>query len=139
MKFSLVHILILSIASIASIHYAKKLGYEQGYLTATLKSAYDDNQRYAQVLQKAQDLLTQSHKVSDRLLLQFQDQANINQTTTEELRHALAKTASSRVDCRLPDDSMQQLKDARNRASDAVQADTRSTQSAMPSAARVEL
>lgn len=136
MKFNLWHILILSIVFIAVIHFAKQAGYSQGYITAKLEVANNTNQRYAQVFQTAQDLLTESHQLSDRLLLQFQDQANTNQNTTEELKHALAKTASNRVDCYLPTHSMQQLNEARNRAAAAVQTNTSSTQSAMPSTSK---
>lgn len=44
----------------------------------------------------------------------------IDTQTTRDLKNALAKTAGSRADCRFDDDSMRQLKAARDRAASAA-------------------
>lgn len=127
-------LLFLSIL-VSGMHYAERAGYNQGYAAAELTGARVDNNRYANLLSRSSLLLQESNQVSDLLLQRIQQQAELSRKTTEELNHALAKTAANRINCRLPADGLQQLQAARERAATAVSTytHTSNTQSALPS------
>ncbi len=81
------------------------------------------------VLEKSIQQIERANQKSEALFIRRQARAMQDEQHTKELQDALAKTAADRRECYLPDDVMQHIHQARERAARAV---TGGTGSAMP-------
>ncbi|MFT0211812.1 hypothetical protein VQ643_04250 [Pseudomonas sp. F1_0610] len=106
------------------------VGQWQGASEQQLKHERQNMAAIEQLLARSQQQIDAANQASNALLKQMQSRAKQDQQTTKELHDALAKTAANRTDCNLPDDVMQYLYQARDRASAAT---TRSTVNPVPS------
>ncbi|MGM7653583.1 hypothetical protein [Serratia marcescens] len=99
-------------------------GHKQGMADARLECSRGQTQQAADALNQfiaGTKLLTaQANAASQQLAQQIADRAAADNQSTREIRDALKKTASRRVNCEFDADVMQQLTAAQQRAAAAT-------------------
>ncbi|EPK4543375.1 hypothetical protein [Serratia marcescens] len=109
---------------LSSVWFIWDQGYQRGAGDTRIAAA-DQKTREAgdalnQFIAGARQLTAEANKASNALAAQVAARQTADEQSTRELRNALKKTASQRVLCMFDDDVMQQLRDARQRATTAA-------------------
>lgn len=107
----------LLVLGVKGIHRA---GYAQGYADANAACHKTNLAALQVVLDNAQELAQNAHAASQALAKSIGERQQADAKSTQELRNALALTASERTACRFDADSLLHLAAARERAATAV-------------------
>lgn len=112
---------LLIVLTVWAIHDA---GYKQGVSEARIACSQGKTQQAADALNQfiagTKALTVQANAASQQLALQIAARAEADGQSTQEIRDALKKTASSRVNCVFDANVMRQLTAAQQRAATAA-------------------
>lgn len=95
-------------------------GRQTGIAAGQAACAESKADQYRQQLDQSGAQIKAAQQTSTALFQRLDQHARADRATTQDLRDALAKTASERAACRFPADVMQQLSAARQRAEAAI-------------------
>ncbi|MGS4242435.1 hypothetical protein [Serratia marcescens] len=102
------------------IHQAYLKGKSDAQLEYAQEKTREAGDALNQFIAGARQLTAEANQASNALAAQVAARQTADEQSTRELRNALKKTASQRVMCVFDDDVMQQLHDARQRATTAA-------------------
>ncbi len=105
------------------------VGWQFGTTKQQQREANKERLIVEQLLEQSTQQIISANKTSEALLIRMQSRALQDQKHTKELHDALAETADARIECRLPDNGMQHLYQAQERAAQATTGSTRTTMS----------
>lgn len=103
------------------------VGWQFGTTKQQQREASNELLVAEQILEQSTQQIISANKTSEALLMRMQSRALQDQKHTKELHDALAETADARLECRLPDNGMQHLYQAQERAAQATTGSTRTT------------
>lgn len=103
------------------------VGWQFGTTKQQQREASNELLVAEQILEQSTQQIISANKTSEALLIRMQSRALQDQKHTKELHDALAETADARLECRLPDNGMQHLYQAQERAAQATTGGTRTT------------
>ena len=103
------------------------VGWQFGTTKQQQREASNELLVAEQILEQSTQQIISANKTSEALLIRMQSRALQDQKHTKELHDALAETADARIECRLPDNGMQHLYQAQERAAQATTGGTRTT------------
>ncbi|HEG4374008.1 MULTISPECIES: hypothetical protein [Klebsiella] len=109
---------------LGSVWFIWHQGYERGEADVRIEVANQKTQQAAdslnQFIDGARQLTAQANQASTLLAQQINARQQADEKSTEAIREALKKNASSRAGCRFDADVMQELAGARERAATAA-------------------
>lgn len=105
------------------------VGWQFGTTKQQQREANSERLIVEQLLEHSKQQIINANKTSESLLIRMQSRALQDQKHTKELHDALAETADARIECRLPDNGMQHLYQAQERAAQTIISGTRTTMS----------
>ncbi|WP_431222219.1 hypothetical protein ACQ86O_17850 [Serratia sp. L9] len=115
---------VLFLLLFTTVEFAREYGYQEGLNEARqecLRNQLSDSQQALNSFTQAANQAAERVRLADRALSErIAEQELRDEQTTRDIKNALKKTASDRVNCVFDDDSMQQLAAARDRATAAV-------------------
>lgn len=112
--------LAIAVALLLGLAFAWWSGRQAGFAAGQVTCAESQVDQYRQLLNQSGAQIKAAQQASTALFQRLDERARADRATTQDLRDALAKTASERAACRFPADVMQRLSAARQRAEAAI-------------------